>query len=285
MLHRLLMHCFVYWYTVQRQSITDIVLLSFESRTHCICMVSLRICNSTLCSVYLINTHKTQRMSGQQLINSLHRITCSLIISTITVYVMTEQASWSYLWRLLYRHLISSPLGLLSHAPFCHLFSLVVYLCYISLFLYAVVSAFILVCLLPFQRKKEVEILLFFDGTMNESFDIRHDSQLSHLRISVVLFNPSRHFLTRNMQPNTTSSQVNYSNYHSLSCNKTCIAIKVSLNIERNNILKAVKRRPFALNSAGLPGDLMILILHYVNKIYLIIKFLSLSLSNINNQS
>jgi len=148
------MHCLVYWYTLQRQSMTDIVLLPFESGTRCICMVPLRICNSTVWSVYLISTHKTQRMSGQQLINSLHRITCSLIFSTITVYVMTERASWSYLRRLLYRHLNLRPLGLLSHAPFCHLSSLILCLCYISLFLYTVVSAFILVCLIQFQKEK-----------------------------------------------------------------------------------------------------------------------------------
>lgn len=120
---------------------------------------------------------------------------------------------------------------------------------------------------------------------MNVSFDFHHGIRLSLLWISAVLFNSSRHVLASNMQPNTTASQVSHSNYPSVSCNKTCIAINVSLNIQRNNILEAVKRRIFASNSANSPGDLMILILYYVNGICLIIKFLSLSLSNINNQS
>lgn len=89
---------------------TDILLLSFESGTRCICMVPLRICNSTLCSVYLISTHKTQRMSGQQQINSIHRITCSLSFPTITVYVMPERASLSYSPRLVYSYLNLRPL-------------------------------------------------------------------------------------------------------------------------------------------------------------------------------
>jgi len=63
-----------------------------------------------------------------------------------------------------------------------------------------------------------------------------------------------------------------------------CIAIKVALNVKRNNLLEAAKRRIFAFNSAGLPEDFMNLISHCVKGICLIIKFLSLSLSNINNQ-
>ena len=87
-----------------------------------------------------------------------------------------------------------------------------------------------------------------------------------------------------NIQPNTTSSQVNQSNYPSPSCNIVCEAIKVSLNIKKN-ILEAVICRPLAFNSAGLPDDLMILISHYVKGICLIINLLSLSLSNFTNQS
>jgi hypothetical protein len=168
---------------------------------------------------------------------------------------MPERSSCSYSRRLLYSHLNLRPLGLLSHAPFCHQYSLVAPLFYISLFLYTVVSAFL--GLLPFQRKKRVESLSFSNGFMNVSLE-RHGSRLPLFRISVVLFSPSRHVLACNMQPNTTSSQANRSNYPSLSCNKMYISIKVSLNIQRNNILEAVKRRVLAFNSAGLPGDLWI---------------------------
>jgi hypothetical protein len=135
------------------------------------------------------------------------------------------------------------------------------------------------------STEKEVESLSFSNGIMNVSFDFLHDSRLSLLRISVVLLSSSRYVLACNKQPNTTSSQVNHSNYPSLSSNKLCIAINVSLNIQRNNTLEDVKRRIFAFNTAGLPGDLMILFLNYVNGICLIIMFLSLSLSNIDNQS
>jgi hypothetical protein len=105
------------------------------------------------------------------------------------------------------------------------------------------------------MEKKEVESLSFSNGIMNVSFE-QHGSRLSLFRISVVLFNSSRHVLACNMQTNTTSSQANHSNYPSLSCNKMYIAIKVSLNIQRNNILEAVKSRLLSFNSAGLPGDL-----------------------------
>ena len=93
------------------------------------------------------------------------------------------------------------------------------------------------------EREVESVLHVFSNGIMNVNFDFRHGKQLSLLRISVVSFNLSRHVQAYNMQRNTTSSQVNHSCYTSLSCNKMCIAIKLSLNIKRSDVLEAEKFR------------------------------------------